>query len=99
MISNMLINISQVTIIIKDKILGFHITVYNFLCVSDIECQNYARNHLIRNTIFSDDLNLVDGGEIFPALCDDELDHDVAGGLSDADCLLLFATSGSWNLS
>ena len=41
----------------------------------------------------------MDGGKIFPALCDDELDHDVAGGLSDADCLLLFATSSSWNLS
>ena len=37
----------------------------------------------ISQLLFSDDLNVVNGGKIFPTLRDDELDHDVAGWLLD----------------
>ena len=53
----------------------------------------------ISQLLFSDDLNVVNGGKIFPTLRDDELDHDVAGWLLDTHWFALSWTSIGWDLS
>ena len=53
----------------------------------------------ISQLLLSDDLNVVNGGKIFPTLRDDELDHDVAGWLLDTHWFTLSWTSIRWDLS